>query len=198
MSVIVNKHSPAVAPRAARRAMARKTATACAPASAPHTAAAVGITPPIACRVRARRQVSPSGHQAPAVVEEKVVIVAAADWSAGASRAAGVGTPTSNAAWPSAIDPPERWKHSMRAMALAGVSRVGALVETTHLPIDATTSSRTRGASEAYMTSTSSASGAREEASSSALSRRPAARSAVRSPRAVHRGPSNRESVSSV
>jgi hypothetical protein len=68
------------------------------------------------------------------VAEEKVAIVAAADWSPCASYVAGVGTPTSNAAPPSAIDPPERRKASMRAMASAGVSGAGAWDATTHWP----------------------------------------------------------------
>jgi hypothetical protein len=54
--------------------------------------------------------VSPSGHQAQAVVEEKVGSVAASAGSQGKSRAAGIGAPTSNAVSPSAIELAERWR----------------------------------------------------------------------------------------
>jgi hypothetical protein len=83
------------------------------------------------------------------VAEEKVESVAAAAGSPGKSRAAGIGAPTSNAVWSSAIERAERWKASMVAIAPAGVPGAGVRDSITHRLIDATMSSRARCVREA-------------------------------------------------
>jgi hypothetical protein len=120
-SAIVSRHTPALAPFAARRAMERKTATACRHADSLHTSSSVGIGPSTAGRVRTRSTVSPSGHQAPPLAEEKALSVARADWSL-ARAATGIGVGSSNDVSSSAIASPVRRKASMVAMASAGLT----------------------------------------------------------------------------